>query len=164
MNEHVDFIAAFEQARASIRRWERKRDFQASRPQIAPGEHIAAHLRLDGDGPDKAVRVWLREIHPEHARYRRWEFTPSEADALVALETWLGPMGAVALHETDGYLGVLRRVLETSRATGAKVHDARIAATCMLHGVEVLLTADRDFGSFTGLRTRNPLVRAGGKP
>lgn len=87
-----------------------------------------------------------------------------QADALVALETWLGPMGAVALHETDGYLGVLRRVLETSRATGAKVHDARIAATCMLHGVEVLLTADRDFGSFTGLRTRNPLVRAGGKP
>lgn len=58
LNEHVDFIAAFEQARASIRRWERKRDFQASRPQIAPGEHIAAHLRRwrTGFEPGPAVR------------------------------------------------------------------------------------------------------------
>jgi hypothetical protein len=58
LNEHVDFVAAFEQARVAIRGWERKRDFQASRPQIAQGEHIAAHLQRwrAGFEPGPAVR------------------------------------------------------------------------------------------------------------
>ena len=38
------------------------------------------------------------------------------------------------------------------------VHDARIAALCIGHGVEELLTADRDFGRFPSLVVRNPLV------
>jgi hypothetical protein len=37
------------------------------------------------------------------------------------------------------------------------VHDARIAALCVAHGVEVLLTRDRDFSLFTELATRDPL-------
>ncbi len=36
----------------------------------------------------------------------------------------------------------------------------RIAALCQLHGVRELWTADRDFGRFAGLRTRNPLIAA----
>jgi hypothetical protein len=42
------------------------------------------------------------------------------------------------------------------------VHDARIAALCLQHGVSELLTADRDFSRFPALRTRNPLVWGGG--
>jgi uncharacterized protein len=42
--------------------------------------------------------------------------------------------------------------------TGATVHDAKIAAICLSHGVTELWTADRDFGYFPELRTRNPLV------
>jgi len=37
------------------------------------------------------------------------------------------------------------------------VHDARVAAICLAHGVRELLTADRDFSLFPELRTRNPL-------
>jgi predicted nucleic acid-binding protein len=41
------------------------------------------------------------------------------------------------------------------------VHDARIAALCLSHGVCELWSADRDFSRFPALRTRNPLVRQG---
>jgi len=41
---------------------------------------------------------------------------------------------------------------------GPAVHDARIAALCLTHGVQALWTADRDFGRFPRLRTVNPLI------
>jgi hypothetical protein len=42
---------------------------------------------------------------------------------------------------------------------GPLVHDARIAAICLQHGVRELWTADRDFSRFPQLKTVNPLVR-----
>jgi len=65
-----------------------------------------------------------------------------------------------ALGETPSHLEVLGRLLRTSGATGPRVHDARIAAICLTHGVRELWTADRDFSWFPGLRTRNPLIEA----
>jgi hypothetical protein len=38
------------------------------------------------------------------------------------------------------------------------VHDARVAAVCLLHCVDELWSADRDFSRFPDLRVRNPLV------
>ena len=35
---------------------------------------------------------------------------------------------------------------------------SRIAAICIAHGVEELLTRDRDFSLFPELRTRNPIA------
>jgi hypothetical protein len=52
----------------------------------------------------------------------------------------------------------LRTVLEASRVAGPQVHDARIAALCIEHGVRELWSADRDFGRFRGLAVLNPLV------
>ena len=34
--------------------------------------------------------------------------------------------------------------------------DARVAVICIAHGIEVLLTRDRDFSLFPELKTRNP--------
>jgi predicted nucleic acid-binding protein len=45
-----------------------------------------------------------------------------------------------------------------SQVKRAGVHDARIAAICLDHGVSELWTADRDFSKFPKLRTRNPLT------
>jgi uncharacterized protein len=53
----------------------------------------------------------------------------------------------------------LRALLTASRVTGARVHDARIAALCRQHGVRELWSADRDFGRFSGLNVVNPLVQ-----
>ena len=62
------------------------------------------------------------------------------------------------LGESSAHLDILDRLLTTGRVTGPKVHDARIAAICIGHGVSELWTADRDFSYFPELRTRNPLV------
>jgi hypothetical protein len=37
------------------------------------------------------------------------------------------------------------------------IHDARVAALCIHHGVQELWTADRDFLRFPGIKVVNPL-------
>lgn len=64
------------------------------------------------------------------------------------------------LSETDEHAAILRKMLQESRVVGPRVHDARIAALCLEHGTEVLLTADRDFSRFAGLKVENPLLDA----
>jgi len=61
------------------------------------------------------------------------------------------------LGEVDRHLDVLAAIVRRG-VSGAKLHDARIAAICLSHGVSELWTADRDFSYFPELRTRNPLV------
>lgn len=57
------------------------------------------------------------------------------------------------------HLSILETLLGSPLVFGPRVHDARIAAICLAHGVTELWTADRDFSYFPRLRTRNPLVR-----
>ncbi len=66
--------------------------------------------------------------------------------------------GCFVLDESVRHFETLADVLKTSGVTGAKVHDARIAAICRDHGVQELWTADRDFSYFPWLKTVNPLV------
>jgi uncharacterized protein len=80
------------------------------------------------------------------------------ADALDQIAAWMEAPNLVLLPEANGYWTVLRDTLLTARATGAHVHDARIAALCRFHGIQELWTADRDFGRFPELTVRNPLV------
>jgi len=80
--------------------------------------------------------------------------------ALDQLDAWLESPSLVILAETDGYWARLRALLVASRAMGGQMHDARIAALCLHHGVAELWSADRDFGRFPGLKVRNPLVAA----
>jgi uncharacterized protein len=63
----------------------------------------------------------------------------------------------VFLGEEPGYWEVLDRLARERKIHGGKFHDARIAALCILHQVDELLTADRDFSRFPELRCRNPL-------
>jgi uncharacterized protein len=62
------------------------------------------------------------------------------------------------LGETDGYWEQLRPTLERAKISGPRVHDARVATLCLLHGVIELWSTDRDFHAFPGLRLRNPLI------
>lgn len=61
------------------------------------------------------------------------------------------------LAESDGYFERLREIAVSGKISGARIHDARIAALCLHHGVRELWTADRDFSKFPKLKTRNPL-------
>lgn len=72
------------------------------------------------------------------------------------LEAWMLSPGNRLLGETDDFLEILGVLVQRSRVRGAIVHDARIAAICLAHGVEFLLTRDRDFSLFPELNRRDP--------
>jgi toxin-antitoxin system PIN domain toxin len=82
--------------------------------------------------------------------------TPTQAWAQVT--SWLGSPTLRLLGETEDFAAVLARFVALPRVRGPIVHDARVAALCVAHGVESLLTRDRDFGLFAELRTRDPLA------
>ena len=63
------------------------------------------------------------------------------------------------LAESPGYFDKLRDIATAARLKGPRIHDARIAALCLHHGVRELWSADRDFSVFPQLKVRNPLVK-----
>ena len=79
------------------------------------------------------------------------------AQAAEQVEAWLESDAAALLTESDFHWEVLRQQLLGRGIRGPKVHDARIAALCLEHGVTEFWTADRDFSRFPDLATRNPL-------
>jgi toxin-antitoxin system PIN domain toxin len=83
---------------------------------------------------------------------------PTKLDAAIAsVESLLASPTLHLLAETPGYFQKLIRICRDAQVVGARIHDARIAALCLHHGVSELLTADRDFSLFPALRVRNPL-------
>jgi uncharacterized protein len=80
------------------------------------------------------------------------------AIALREIERLLAVPTCTPLAEPHGYMRTFAELVRASEVRREMIYDARIAATCIAHGVSELWTADRDFGRFPGLRTRNPLV------
>jgi toxin-antitoxin system PIN domain toxin len=78
--------------------------------------------------------------------------------AVDQIEAWMEAPNLVLLGELEGYWKQLRALLEAGKISGPMVHDARIAAFCLLHGISELWTADRDFSRFPNLKVRNPFV------
>jgi uncharacterized protein len=84
---------------------------------------------------------------------------PTPADeALATVSSWLESPTLELLSEGTQHWERLSALLASSRVTGPRVHDARIAALCIENGVDELWTADRDFSRFSELRSSNPLV------
>lgn len=78
--------------------------------------------------------------------------------ALDQIDDWVAGPRARVLHESRRHLTTIRELVGAGRVVGGVVHDARIAAICLDHGVREILTADRDFTRFPSLAVRNPLV------
>ena len=78
--------------------------------------------------------------------------------ALDQVRAWTESPSLVLLAESAGYAERLTETLSAAKAAGAKVHDGRIAALCLHHGVRELWSADRDFSRFGALEVRNPLT------
>jgi toxin-antitoxin system PIN domain toxin len=78
--------------------------------------------------------------------------------ALDQVSDWFRAPGLVLIGETSGYWDVLQRLIKEAKIAGPRVHDARVAALCVHHGVTELWTADRDFSRFPEVSARNPLV------
>lgn len=84
---------------------------------------------------------------------------PSPTDvALSAVSSLLALDNLQVLGETRDHVELLTGLLRPG-VVGGRVHDARVAAICLGHGVTELWSADRDFGWFPQLTVRNPLIR-----
>ena len=88
-------------------------------------------------------RIWKERASTQEAA---WE----------QLGVWFASPSVRLLGETEGFPAILGGFLQRRRVRGPVVHDARIAAICVAHGVEKLLTRDRDFSMFPELRTEDP--------
>ena len=83
----------------------------------------------------------------------------SPAQAWNQFIAWAGAPTHRMIGETEGFAEILGRFVQRPHVVGGVVHDARIAAICVAHGVDTLLTRDRDFSLFPELRTRDPFSR-----
>jgi toxin-antitoxin system PIN domain toxin len=83
--------------------------------------------------------------------------TPLEA-AFEQVEAWLESPSLVLLGETDAHWRTLRLLAASARISGGAVHDARIVALCVQHGVSELWSADRDFSRYGQIKVVNPLL------
>jgi uncharacterized protein len=80
------------------------------------------------------------------------------ADARAQVRAWLESPSLIVLAESEGYWLLLDELLAKANVSGPRIHDARVAALCLFHGVDKLFSADRDFGRFPELQVENPLV------
>ena len=67
------------------------------------------------------------------------------------------PTTSVCFGEASTHFDRLCGLIGKGKITGPQIHDARIAAICLDHGVSELWTADRDYLRFPSLCVRNPL-------
>lgn len=88
-------------------------------------------------------RIWKTEATP-----------PKIASAQIT--AWIDAPSLQVLAETQDFSDILLPIIAQPRIRGPIVHDARIAALCLAHGVEELVTKDRDFQLFPQLKTSDP--------
>ena len=79
-------------------------------------------------------------------------------DAIAFVSSLVASPHLVLLAETSAHWTTLQSLASLGRAVGGRIHDARIAAICLEHGVRELWSADRDFSRFPGLSVINPLM------
>ena len=95
---------------------------------------VVTNRRVWKDAATTPERAW-RQLHA-------WAVSPSNR----------------LIGEIDDFLDILSGFVQRPRVIGGVVHDARVAAVCVAHGAEALLTRDRDFSLFPELRTRDPFA------
>ena len=77
----------------------------------------------------------------------------AEADReVLAIES-----GMILLPDNEAVYREWRRIIVQHGVLGVQVHDARLAASMMVHGVSSILTFNvADFSRFTGLTALHP--------
>ena len=90
---------------------------------------------------------------------RIWKDNPTSPEqAWRQLMAWVASPSLRLIGETEDFPKILESFVRRPRVVGGVVHDARIAAICVAHGAEALLTRDRDFSRFPELKTQDPIA------
>lgn len=119
-----------------------------------------AVVRALAEGSQRWAIPWpcVYEFFSVVTNPRIWKQTASTPEqAWRQVDAWTGSPAVSLVAETEDFTAILERFARRPRVRGPIVHDARVAAICVAHGVGELLTADRDFSLFPELPTRNPL-------
>lgn len=87
-----------------------------------------------------------------------WKLPSTPEQALDQIAAWRESPSLRILCDSPGVLDKLAELAVSGRVRGAMIHDARIAASCLVAGVGELWTVDRDFSRFPTIKTRNPLT------
>lgn len=128
--------------------------------RVEPPEHPEAEelLRTLATGSEPWALPWPciyeflrvvthpRVFHPPTPIGEAWE----------AVELLLDSPSVFVVSEGERHRQILDNLLRGSSISGNLVHDARIAALLLEHGVTEILTADEDFRRFPGLKVTNP--------
>jgi len=132
----------------------------AHREDAAWHDKASACIKLQAEGVAPWAIPWPC-IHEFFAivTHPRIYSPPTPTDrAVEQIDAWMESPSLVMLGEGAGYWPRLRALISNGRISGPMVHDARIAALCIQHGVQEIWTADRDFGRFSGIAASNPLL------
>ena len=100
----------------------------------------------------------VHEFYGVVTNVRAFKPASTLAQASAQVSVWMASPSLVLLHEGVDHWAALQPLLVAGRVVGGQIHDARIAAVCIEHGVRELWSADRDFNRFPALTVRNPLV------
>ncbi len=124
--------------------------------------HASAYARIaelaEGQAPWAIPWPCLHEFLAIVSHPRIYNPPTPIGTAIEQVDAWLESPSVVLLSESEDYWRQLRPMLVTARVSGPQIHDARVVALCLQHGVKELWTADRDFSRFPSVRIRNPLV------
>jgi toxin-antitoxin system PIN domain toxin len=128
-------------------------------------EHESAAARLaelaSGRAPWAIAWPCIYEFFSVVTNRRIWkDRASSQEQAWRQVEAWTGSPSVRLLAETPDFSAILAGLVTRPRVVGPVIHEARIAAICLAHGVEVLLTRDRDFSFFPELAIENPFSGA----
>jgi uncharacterized protein len=84
--------------------------------------------------------------------------TPAPIESALAFaEVLRSQPNALTVSAGSRHWGIFERLCRDTGAAGNRVPDAYLAALAIEHGAE-LVTADRGFARFSGLRWRHPLA------
>jgi hypothetical protein len=81
----------------------------------------------------------------------------SPGAAIEIVERWLSQPNVAIATPTERHWRLFREAASAGQARGPMLMDAHIAALAVEHGA-TLMSADRGFARFPGLRFRNPIA------
>jgi len=133
----------------------------AHRREVSEHRVALDRLRALAKGMDPWAIPWpcVYEFFSVVTSPRIWKQEASTPErAWAQLDAWFAAPSPRLIGETQEFASVLAGFVRRPRVRGAVVHDARVAAICVAHGVNTLLTRDRDFALFPELDIENPFV------
>jgi hypothetical protein len=120
-------------------------------------QHAVARARLtalaEGDAPWAIPVFCLGEFLRVVTHPRLFDPPHTIEEGCGALDRILESPSLRILNPAERFWAMLAEAVREADATGNLVFDAQLAALCREHGVSALLTEDRDFDRFSGLRT-----------